>query len=130
MKRPNLDNIEENPDEDLISGQSKMTAGGVDTKKLALNLNLVSKGAEDSRIAEAKEKLYDDYTSNSSKRGLKPAEAVPRLPLEKPKFNLNLGKVTGEQPDNEETFTGNGAVGDSPPKRNIMQLGDQISEIS
>ena len=74
-----------------------MTSGGVDTKKLALNLNWVIKAAEDSKIAEAKEKMYDDYTSNSSKRGLKPGETGVRQPMEKPKFSLNLGKVTGEQ---------------------------------
>jgi len=100
---------------------------------LALNLDLVTKNKNEDEVAQIKEKMYDSYNANSSMRGT-------TQPM-KPKFNLDMGKVTGMAPPQEDTeeiiTTAPVEPKDQPAStvnrshhRNIAQLADQISEMS
>jgi len=115
-----------------------------------LGLDIQDADQKQDKIAEMKEKMYDSYDPNSSKRGVqKTAEfyAVPEAPVppaigeskNKPKFSLNMNKIPGVTP---QASTGlpnlTGGDGITPSNhlmnkknfRNVAELADNVSEMS
>lgn len=79
---------------------------GFDKNKLGLDLDLLKKGKTETEIAEMKEKMYDNYDSQSSRRktmaelgsgrGEVPAfGGTPAMASGKPSFKLNMAGLVG-----------------------------------
>lgn len=78
---------------------------GFDKNKLGLNLDLLKKDKNDTAIAEMKEKLYENYDSQSSRRktmaepgsgtALAPAFGGTPSMSSKPGFKLNMAGLSG-----------------------------------
>ncbi len=92
------DDKQEEMSEDLfnqIRGPSTSFGGGSFKKPagLGLNLDAITKDRNDSKVAQMKESLYDDYKPLSSRKGDIVSKA-PNVPVMggsmvgKPKFNL------------------------------------------
>ncbi len=65
---------------------------------MQLDMDLV-KTDENSYVSGLKEKMYDNYNSNASKRGVKNDDApLIGASSNKPKFLLNMGKIPGVTP--------------------------------
>jgi hypothetical protein len=76
----------------------------------------------DDKDAELKEKMYENYDSNASKRGKGDGEGG--FTSTKPKFSLNMAKVTGQTPSHAaaQSLTGldGGAMASITPSNNLL----------